>query len=202
MAGDEHRVVAHGPQAFADAGDELRVVAARKVSAADAAGEQHVAHEGALRLGRMKHHVARRVTGAVAHGQHAIAHLHRVAILQPARGREAGHLRKAEHAALFGDAVDPELVARVRADDGQAQPRAQLGRATGVVDVGVGEPDLLQVDAQLLHRRLDARQVATGVDDGGLLRGIAPDDGAVLRERGDGDGVVAEGSGHEVENGS
>jgi hypothetical protein len=52
---------------------------------------------------------------------------------------------------LLGQAVDPELVARVRADDGQAQPLRQLARAARVVDVGVREPDGLQVQAQALR---------------------------------------------------
>ena len=38
MAGNEHRLVAHGPQALGDAVDELLVVAAGKVRAANAAG--------------------------------------------------------------------------------------------------------------------------------------------------------------------
>jgi hypothetical protein len=38
-----------------------------------------------------------------------------------------------------GQAVDPELVARVRADDRQAQLARQRAGAAGVVDVGVGE---------------------------------------------------------------
>ena len=122
------------------------------------------------------------VTGAVAHGELTVADLHGVAIMQPARGGERRHLREAEHAALLGDAVDPELVARVRADDGQAEPLAQLGGAAGMVDVRVGEPDLRRRHAQLAQRRLDTRQVTARIDDRGLPGGFAPDDGAVLRE--------------------
>ena len=54
VAGDEHRVVAHRPQPLRDAGDQRVMVAPRKVGAADAAGEQHVADEGAPRLGEWK----------------------------------------------------------------------------------------------------------------------------------------------------
>jgi len=49
--------------------------------------------------------------------------------VQPARGRERHGGRKAEGRALLRQAVDPELVARVRADDGDAQVVRELTRA-------------------------------------------------------------------------
>jgi hypothetical protein len=66
-----------------------------------------------------------------------VADLHRVAIGQPARGREGLGRRKAELPRLCCQSVDPELVAGVRADDGQAQLTRQRASAAGVVDVRV-----------------------------------------------------------------
>ncbi len=145
--------------------------------------------------------MAGRVARAVAHLQRLIADLHAVAVVQPARGREGLRGRKAEHRALLRQAVDPELVARVRADDGQGQALGQLARAARMVDVGVREPDLFEREAQARDFAEQGVEVAPGVDDGGLQGGVAPDDGAVLLERGDGDGEVLEhglaGSGQE-----
>jgi hypothetical protein len=169
-----------------------------EVGAADAAGEQHVADEGPLRFGRVEDHVARRVAGAVAHGQHAVADLHLVAVGQPARGREALDLRQPEHAALLHQRIDPELVARVRADDRQPVLARQGAGGTGVVDVRVGQPDGLQRHAQRRDGRAQSWQVATGVDDRGVHRAVAPDDGAVLGKGGDGDGLVAQHLGGEL----
>jgi hypothetical protein len=45
MSRNEHRVIAHGPQALRDAGNQGVVVALRKVSAANATGKQHIAHK-------------------------------------------------------------------------------------------------------------------------------------------------------------
>jgi hypothetical protein len=59
-----------------------------------------------------------------------------------------------------------------------------------MVDVGVGDPDLFQRDAQLLASVLQHIQIATGINDGGFHGFIAPDDGTVLLEGGDGDGFV------------
>ncbi|MCY1550043.1 hypothetical protein D9M68_862580 [compost metagenome] len=164
----------------------------RKVRAADAAGEQHVAHESALRLGRLEHHMARRVAGAVAHVQRAVPDLHRVAVGEPARGRERAGRRKTEHGALLRQAVDPELVTRMRTDDWQIQFCGEFCRTARVVDVRVGEPDRLERDAQALHFGQQPVQVASGVDDGRILGFIAPDDGAVLGEGSDGDSEIAQ----------
>jgi len=48
--------------------------------------------------------MARRVAGAVAHVQRLPADLHRIAVVQPAVGREGLGGRKAEHPALLGQA--------------------------------------------------------------------------------------------------
>jgi hypothetical protein len=59
-----------------------------------------------------------------------------------------------------------------------------------MVDVGMREQDLLERQAALSRRFDDARQVAAGIDDGGLHRLVAPDEAAVLLECGDGEGAV------------
>ena len=59
-----------------------------------------------------------------------------------------------------------------------------------MVNVGVGDPDLLQRHAQLATGVFQQWQISAWVDDGGFFGFIAPDDGTVLLERGDGDGFV------------
>lgn len=189
---DEHCLVAHGPQALGDAVDELLVVALWKVGAAHAARKQHIAHKRPVDLRRVEHHMPRRVSGAVAHVQGLVADLHRVAIVQPARGREVLRGRKPKHRALLRQAVNPELVTRVGANDGQREPLCQLARAARVVDVGVGEPDLFEREVKTFYFSEQHLQVAAGVDHGGFVGGVAPDEGAVLLESGDGDGEVVE----------
>ena len=190
MAGDEHRLIAHGPQALGDAVNELLVVALRKIRASDAARKQHIAHKAALDLRRVEHHVARCVARGMAYVQHLLAHLHGVAILQPARGHESACRRKTKADTLLGQAIDPELVALVRAHDRQLQARAQLGGATGMVDMRMRQPDRHQVQATLLHLGQDGVQIAAGIDDRRLVRLVAPQQGAVLLKSRHGDGVV------------
>ena len=192
VAGDEDGVVAHGPQALGDAVDELLVVALGEVGAADAAGKQHIAHEGVARAFVEEHHVAGGVAGAVQHFERVLANADLVAIFQPSGGGEQLGLREAEHLALLGQAVDPELVAGVRADDGQVELARQRAGAARVVDVRVREPQGLEEQAALFHRFEQLAQVAARVDQRGLVRFIAPDEGTVLFERGDGDGEALE----------
>ena len=75
----------------------------------------------------------------------------------------------------------------MRALDRHLQRIAQFGRAADMVDMAVGQPDLLDGDAGLLDRLEDLRHVAAGVDHHGLLAGLVPDDGAVLLEQRHGD---------------
>ena len=132
------------------------------------------------------------MAGAVAHRQRATAHRYAVAIGQPACGAEGLGWRKAEHLRLLREPVDPVLVTRVRADDGQTQFTRQRACAASMVDVRVGQQDLLQLDTQALHRSTKFGQITAGIDNSAVHGLVAPDDGAVLLERRDGDGVVVQ----------
>lgn len=135
--------------------------------------------------------MARRVARAVAHIQGAIANLYCVAIGQPTVGCERLTQGKVEHAALVGQSVDPELIALVWADDGQVQSLCQFCHPTRVVNVRVGQPDCLQFKIALRNRFVEFVQIATGVDDGGLVGFTAPHDGTVLCKGCNRNGVVA-----------
>lgn len=140
MVWDEDCAIAHGPQALRDALKQLAMVTLRKVCAAYAARKQHVTHKSALDVGRVKHHMARRVARAVAYLQHMRTHLDLVTVVHLARGREALRLWKTKHAALLRQAIDPKLVSRVGAHNGQPQALGKLPRAARMVDVRMGKP--------------------------------------------------------------
>jgi len=194
MAGDEDRVVAHGPQPLSDGVHQLRMVAAGKVGAADGAGEEHVAHQGQLARAVEEDHVARGVAGAVQHLQGLAPHLHAVAALEPAVRGEAAHVGEAEHFGLLGHAVDPEPVVHVGPFHRNGQLGRQFGDAAGMVDVAVGHQDLFQGDAVLLGRGQDAGQVAPRVHRGSPHGLGAPQQGAVLFEGSDRDDGVVHGA--------
>jgi hypothetical protein len=86
--------------------------------------------------------------------------------------------------ALLRQPVDPELVARVRADDRQPSSRASVPGGAGVVDVRVGLQQHLERQAMALHRRQQARDLAARIDQRRLVGAVAPDERAVLLEGG------------------
>jgi len=50
VAGNEHRVIAHRPQAILDAGDQRVMVALREIGATNGTGKQHITDKGPLGL--------------------------------------------------------------------------------------------------------------------------------------------------------
>ena len=131
----------------------------------------------------MKNHMTRRVARAVSHRERAVPDGDRVGVLQPARRRERLGRGQAEHLALRGQTVNPELVGQMRADDGQHELAREFGGGAGVVDMGMGEPDLRQRQRAALDFGHDQGEIAPGIDDGRLPGLVAPDQGAVLLER-------------------
>lgn len=192
MSRREGDVVTQRQQLGLDGVDQVGMVAAGKVRAADAACEQHVTHEGMARGGFEEDDMAGRVAGAMQHLQLVAADLDGVALLEPLRGGEAFGLREAEHLALLRQGVDPELVARMRADDGQIQLARQRASGASVVDVRVREPQGLERQPARLHCFQQRAHIATWVDQRGFIRVGAPNERAVLLEGCDGDGEALE----------
>ena len=57
-----------------------------------------------------------------------------------------------------------------------------------MVDVGVGDENLLELEAELGEAALDAGDLVAGIDDDGLAGLFVAEDGAVAGERADGEG--------------
>ncbi len=191
MARNKNRRITHGPKALDDAGKQCLVVALRQIGATDGSGKQHITHKSPVRLGTIKDHMAGRMTGTMPHLQSALAQRHGVVIGQPARRREAHRLSEAEHFALGRQAVDPELIGLMRADDGQMKLRRQFTGASGMIDVSVGQPDLAQRQLPLLHSGQQQVEIATRVNEGRLQGLVTPDKRAILLKIGDRNGLVA-----------
>ena len=183
MAGHELHVIAERPEFVGYRADQVFVVAAREVCAADRALEQYVADEGDLCICVVDHDVARRVTRRVDDAELHAFQFQLVAIFEIAVG---GDVLQTGQAVLHGrafDLVEPELVVLVRADDGHAETFAKLVGSAGVIEVAVGEPHLLQRQAEMLERADECVDVAAGINQHGVLGLCVPDQGAVLLQR-------------------
>ena len=143
--------------------------------AANAAGKQHIAHKSALDFRRIKHHMARRVPWAMAHLQSVRPQGDRVAIGQPARGLEHPRWRKTISRSGLRQAVNPELVCGVRPDDRQATKLlGQIGRARGVVQVAMRDPDLLELQTLAAHSVQNQIQIAPWINYRRLATLVVP----------------------------
>jgi len=107
-----------------------------------------------------------------------------VSILQPAVGHDILQALDAVFRGLSFDALQERQVVLVRADDIDAELFLQFLGAAGVVQMTVGQPDFLDLQAVLLDYPDNDRDVATGIDDHPFLRIGIEENGAVLLEGG------------------
>ena len=73
--------------------------------------------------------------------------------------------------------------------DGGAGEGLEFERATDVVDVGVGDENLLELEAEGGEAAVDAGDLVAGIDDDGFAGFLVAQDGAVALERADGKGL-------------
>src|SRR6185312_14200447 len=102
-----------------------------------------------------------------------------LALLEIAIRREIAHAGHAEARAALDHMLQHVAICLVRSLDRYLQRIAQLGRAADMVDMAMGQPDLLDSDTGPLDRLEDLRHVAAGVDHHCLLARLVPEDGAV-----------------------
>lgn len=73
-------------------------------------------------------------------------------------------------------------------EDGGASELLEAVSAGNVVDMGVGDEDLLDGERVPGEEGEDARDIVAGIDDDGFVRGFVAEDAAVALEGADGDG--------------
>src|SRR4051794_3260706 len=187
VAAEEGDFVRKRHELHLDRRDEGGVIAADDVGATDGTAEQHVADDGEGLAARDEDDAAGRVPRAVQDVEGKLADRDRVALVEPAVRRNVSRLDHAVLAPALDELIEQELVVPVRALDRHAEPLLELGRAAGVIDMAMGQKNLLGRDAGLLDRGKDAREIAARIDDRGAVARVAPEDRAVLLERRHGD---------------
>ena len=65
----------------------------------------------------------------------------------------------------------------------------ELERAADMVDVGVGDEDLLECEAEVGEAAVDAGDLVAGIDDDGFAGFLVGNDGAVALQRADRKGL-------------
>jgi hypothetical protein len=75
---------------------------------------------------------------------------------------------------LGAQLIDPKLILWVWANDWQRQTSGEFVNTPCVINVGMGDPNLLQLDIQLGHAFKNDLQVASRINHSGLMGFIAP----------------------------
>src|SRR5436305_1575281 len=83
--------------------------------------------------------------------------------------------------------LQQKQIVPVRALDGYIELCLELRSTADVIHVTVGQPDPLYDESSLGDCTLDLRQISPGIDDNGMVAGLAPQHRAVLLEGGNRD---------------
>jgi hypothetical protein len=173
--------VGESEQALVDGVQELVGVASGKVGAADGAGEESVPGEEEFLVGKVEADGAFGVSGGVEDGTRKPGDGYALAVFEGGVGTEDGGGWDAEPFGLDVHDFDQGQVVLV-VEDGCAGDLFQAVGAGDVVDVGVGDDDLLDGEVVLGEQGEDARDVVSGVDDDCFAGGLVTEDGAVALE--------------------
>lgn len=206
VAGEDAGDVGKGEEAVVDGAEELAGVAAGEVGAADGVGEEGVTGEEEVVLGEEEAEAAGGVAGSVEDGggdarssgiEGGAAQVELLAVAngdgavvggaEVGRGDVGGG--DADPAGLDVHHADEREVDLV-VEDGSAGELFEAPGAGDVVDVGVGNDDLLDGEAVFFEEGDDVGDVVAGVDDDGFAGGWVAEDGAVALEGAYGEDLV------------
>ena len=150
-----------------DGTDEHWAVAPGQVGSADRAGEEGVSGEQQIFGGQVQADTALGVAGGVEDVADQASNSDDAAIVEGVVGREDFGSSHAEPAGLNVHELDQRQVALV-VEDGRAGKLLQPRGARDVVDMRVGDEDLLHGEFVARKDGEDAWNVVAGVDDDGL----------------------------------
>ena len=140
-------IVAQRPQLGHHGSNQGVWIAAREVCTADGSLEQHVSDLGEAGRPVEEDHMARSVPRTMGHLPGRLAQGDGVAVDKPARRVEGASVGKAPAAALFAHAGDPEVVFQMRPHDRRTRLLRHFRGAGRMVEVAMGDPDLIQHQA-------------------------------------------------------
>ena len=189
MAREDCDVVGEGEERIADGFEELLGVASGEVGAADRAGKEGVSGEEKGLLREIEADAALGVAGGVEDGACQAGDGDDLAVFEAGVWRGDFRGGNAEPSSLNIHHPDQGQVVLVVEDGRSGEALEALGSGD-VVDVGVGDDDLLDRELMLFEGTDDAGDVVAGIDDDGFAGGFVAKDGAVALERADDENFV------------
>jgi hypothetical protein len=184
VSGDDYDFVGKRQKAVMDGTDELFFVTSGEVCSAYGTCEEGVSGDEQGLVREIKARAALGVAGGVEDYAGETGDGDGLVVGEVGVGRSDFRSRNAEPACLFVHHLDQGDVKLV-IEDGGAGETLQLLGAGDVVDMSVGNHNLLEGELVAGERRDDAIDVVAGVDDDGFAGGLVPEDRAVALEGAD-----------------
>ena len=192
MAWDDDDLVGKGEEGVVDGLDQLAGVASGQVCAAYRTGEEGVPGEQESLLGKVEADAAFRMAGGVQDGAGQAGDGYGLAMFEAGVGWSDFGGGDAEPSGLDIHHFDQGKVVLV-VENGRSGEAFELLCSTDVVDVRVGDDDLLDGELMLLKNADDAGDIVAGIDDDGFAGSFVTKDGAVALERADDEDLVDHG---------
>ena len=193
VAGDDAGLVWQREESAADRIHELRAISQPKIGAADVAGEERVASDECIEGSKEQADAAWGVTGRMDDLGGKAFEANQETVVETFIGRCGWRGGYAEPIGLLVHDFEKRQVILVE-ENGCAGELLEFESAAHVVDVGVGDEDLLERAAEGLEAAVNAADVFSRVDDDGFASLLIAKNGAVALQRADGEGLKDHGS--------
>ncbi len=167
--------------------DDLGGIASGQVSATDAAGKERVAGDEQFERGKVEADGALRVSGRVQYRGGVVLEADTAAVDQAAVGGSGFRGLDAQPGGLGFNHFEQRQVVFVE-EDGRARQALEAERASHVVNVGVGDENLLEGEAKFSEAAMNAADLVAGVDDDGFAGLLVAEQGAVAGQHAYGKG--------------
>jgi hypothetical protein len=166
MAGQYPGQIGEGEELPFDAVEQFGGIPSWEIASADRVLEEHISADAKVMTD--EHHMPWGMAGGVAHLEAEPPKGEDVTMGQiVVGGTEPREAFETEHLPLFRERVIPLAISRMQPDLSPSG-LAHSVDTPDVVDVGVGEPDLPDIECAVADRRQNARRVLTWIHHGGL----------------------------------
>jgi hypothetical protein len=185
MAWNDDGIIGQGEDAVAQGSHDFLKRASGEIGAADASREQGVAGDQQFFRRKIETDAAFCMAGSVENVRRQAARPQRFAISDTRFDCNFARRGDADPRCLNVEHFQQCIIVLIEQDWG-ASLRAQPHRSAYVIDVGVGDDDLLHIKLVLADDGENILNIVAWIDDHGFVRDLVADDGAVTLQRADG----------------
>jgi len=189
VAGNDDGIVGKGKQFVVQGPDNLLERTARQVGPADASRKQRIAGDQFFLHWKIKADASFGMAWSEKHIRRERAGPDRIGLSDALINLHFARRRHADPCGLDIEHLEQTVIVLIE-QNWRAGCGPQFHGAAHVVDVRVGDYDLLYLQVVLSNQRENALDFIAGIDDHGFARGLVPNNGAVALQRADGKDFV------------